>query len=154
MILTAWRVIPKRRRATAFDGEGARLYGGRWNHEGTPLVYCAESLSLAALEQLVHVSSPMLLTDYCCISAKFDDSLCGVLERESLPLDWRTTPAPISTRDLGSAWVNSQSSAVLAVPSIIIPSEKNYLLNPSHSDFKRIKIGAPEDFPFDPRLFK
>lgn len=96
----------------------------------------------------------MFLREYRCFQVQIEDSFCQVLAPENLPPDWFTYPAPLSTRNLGSAWAKSRASAVLAVPSVIVPSEKNYLLNPNHPDFKRISIGAPQDFSFDPRLLK
>lgn len=116
------------------------------------MVYTAGSQALAALELLVHLDAPLLLSAYCCIPVSFDAALCRVLAAKDLPRDWRRDPAPVSTRDLGSEWIRKRESAVLAVPSVIVPLEMNYLLNPTHADFKKVRIGAPEDFTFDPRL--
>ena len=69
-----------------------------------------------------------------------------------LPVDWKISPPPDSTRRLGDAWVREARSAVLAVPSIIIPDETNYTLNPAHPDFKKVRIGKPVSFAFDARL--
>ena len=148
--MKAWRLVQQRHAANAFNGAGARLYGGRWNHRGTSLVYAAESLALAALEMLVHLQRSVLMQRYCCIALEFDPALCQTLE--SPPANWRLTTGLQATRDLGSAWFRQQESAVLRVPSAIVPQENNYLFNPHHPDFVRMKIGQPEIFTFDPRL--
>lgn len=140
--------------AGAFDGEGARRYGGRWNHKGTPVIYTAGSVSLAALEMLVHLEASQLLNAYVCIPLTFDTTLCRRLDVASLSPNWRTYPASTSTRDLGAAWVQGAQSAILAVPSALVPTETNYLINPAHPDFSRLHIGSPEDFHFAPRLIK
>lgn len=70
----------------------------------------------------------------------------------ALPFDWTEEPPPASTQDIGNLWVKEQRSAILEIPSVIIPGEPNYLLNPAHPDFRRIQIGKPEPFAFDPRL--
>lgn len=143
-----------KRRAAAFDGEGARRYGGRWNRVGVPAVYTAAHLSLAVLEILVHVPAEEdLPTDLVAISADVPDDL--EIERiriEELPRDWRRTPAPPVLADRGSAWLTAARTAVLAVPSAVIPAESNYILNPAHPDFRRIAIHRPERLDLDPRL--
>lgn len=71
-----------------------------------------------------------------------------------LPKDWRSPSPPAALADIGSGWAEGKEAAVLAVPSAIIPQELNYLLNPRHPHFKRIQIGRPVPFAFDPRLWK
>ena len=153
-MLLAWRIVKPARVADAFSGEGARLYGGRWNSAGTAMVYSAESKALAALEILVHVDAAELLDDFLCIPVRFDPRQVETLDFDSLPEDWRNPLAPPSTRRMGDAWVAQAVSAVLKVPSVLIPGECNYLLNPRHPAFGKLKIGAPEPFEFDPRLLK
>ncbi|VGO16751.1 hypothetical protein PDESU_05343 [Pontiella desulfatans] len=150
----AWRIVPPSRVADAFSGEGARLFGGRWNPVGVPVVYAAESKALAALEILVHVDDAELLGDYLCMPVSFDKRMLSVLGFEDLPGDWRDCPPPASTQGLGDRWVRGQSSVVLEVPSVLIPGESNYLINPRHPNFGKLRIGAPEPFEFDPRLLK
>ena len=154
MMLTAWRIVQAHRITSAFKGEGAQRYGGRWNHKGIPIVYVAGSLSLAALELLVHLESSQILSIYASIAIEFDDHLCLRLEPSHLPADWTDCPASDSTRNIGTAWFNSGDSVILAVPSVIVPVETNYLINPLHPDFKKIKIGGPEQFEYDLRLVK
>lgn len=152
MKLTGWRIVPEAQAERAFDGEGARIYGGRWNSPGVLMVYASEHLSLAALEVRVHIESTSMRKRYVRFSFDFDEKLMRSFEVKKLPADWRQEPAPASLRRIGDAWIESGESAVLAVPSVIIPEEKNYLLNPRHPDFAKIIIAKPRPFSFDPRL--
>lgn len=154
MRLTGWRIVPADQAATAFDGEGARLYGGRWNSIGVPMVYAAEHASLAALEVRVHIDTTRMRKLYQCFAFQFDEDWMDFLRADDLPGNWRQEPAPPSLRQVGDHWVKSGTSAILAVPSVIIPNEHNYLLNPRHPDMARIEIGEPTNFAFDPRLFR
>jgi RES domain-containing protein len=147
----AWRIVKERHAATAFSGEGAARTGGRWNSRGVRVVYTSGAQSLAALESLVHLNPPVRFT-YVAIRAKFDLALIETVPLSALPRAWRVEPPPPSTKALGDRWVREARSAVLALPSVIIPAELNYLLNPAHPDFKKISIGQPARFKFDPRL--
>lgn len=148
----AWRIVKEKHAATAFDGEGARLYGGRWNSIGTRVVYASAALSLVALESLVHLSPPVMFK-YLAVPIVFDEGLLESIAARSLPVDWMEQPPPPSTQHIGDVWVKQARSAVLELPSVIINHERNYLLNPAHPDFRKIKIGKPVPFAFDPRLF-
>ena len=152
MPVPAYRIVKARRAAAAFDGEGARRFGGRWNSPGTRMVYTAESRSLAALEILVHLEGPA--RGFSLIRCEFPESLIEVLPVRALPAGWRVSPAPRALATLGDAWVARGSSAVLAVPSAVIAEERNYLLNPRHADFARVTVLAPEPFPYDERLIR
>lgn len=154
MIRRGWRIVPEEFAATAFDGEGARLFGGRWNSAGMPMVYAAEHLSLAVLEVRVHLERTSLKKRYQCISFDFDDRLMMTVPQGALPEHWQQEPPPPSLQAVGDHWLSSMGSVVLAVPSVIIPAEHNLLINPRHPDFKRMKIGQPEPFGFDYRLFQ
>ena len=147
----AWRIVKAAHAATAFDGEGARLFGGRWNSPGTRVVYTSGSLALAALESLVHLNPPVTFP-YAAIPVAFDEALVETVAVPALPAGWTEAPPPPATRLIGDQWVKRARSAVLCLPSIIIPAEPNYLLNPAHPDFGSITIGKPEPFSFDPRL--
>lgn len=140
-----------RHAGTAFDGEGARLNGGRWNPPGTAMVYTAESAALATLEMLVHFR-PSAVPAYVLIPCEFDARLVEALERRRLPDGWRAFPPPPELPLLGDRWIRRVSSAVLDVPSAVIPSESIYLLNPKHRDFHAIRIGSPQPFALDLRL--
>ncbi len=147
----AWRLVKAKHAGTAFSGDGAAKAGGRWNSRGVYLVYASASRSLAALETLVHIT-PLASFRYKFIRMEFGRTLAENLDAGRLPSDWRMEPPPLSTKQVGDAWVHSLRSAVLAVPSVIIPEEFNYLLNPAHPDFRKIEFGEPADFAFDHRL--
>lgn len=148
---TAWRLTKTRYLAMAWEGEGARRTGGRWNSVGTAVVYASGTLSLALVETLVHLPSG-ILPAYSAQRADFDDSVVAILEDADLPPDWRRDPPPAASRAIGDAWAVAGRSAALRVPSVVVPMEFNYLLNPGHRDFARVTIGPPMPFPFDPRL--
>jgi RES domain-containing protein len=103
------------------------------------------------LENLVHLNPPVLF-NYLAIRIEFADSFVARIPLTDLPSDWRLEPPPGSTKRCGDAWVRAGTSAILALPSVIIPGELNFLLNPAHADFDRIVRGRPEAFAFDPRL--
>ena len=147
----AWRIVKEKHAATAFSGESAAKTGGRWNSRGVPVVYTSSTKSLAALESLVHLNPPVLFK-YVAIRIQFDNALIENVPLNSLPADWQVEPPPPSSKAVGDAWVRQARSAVLALPSVIISGEPNYLLNPAHPDFKRIIIGESERFAFDLRL--
>jgi RES domain-containing protein len=149
----AWRIVKAKHAATAFSGEGAARTGGRWNSRGVRVVYTSSTKSLAALESLVHLNPPAPFK-YVAIRITFDDALVKIVTPKALPPNWRVEPPPPSTKALGDMWVREAGSAVLALPSVIIPGETNYLLNPAHPGFKKISIGKPERFAFDPRLLR
>jgi RES domain-containing protein len=152
-MLTIWRMTTARHADRAFSGEGARLYGGRWNPRGVTMVYTAGSQSLAMLELLVQ--DDPLRAHYVMIPATLPARL--KIERitlNDLPDDWRSPEAREQLRAMGADWCRSGSSAVLAVPSSVIPSETNYLLNPLHPSFGKIVVGAAQDFVTDLRLIR
>jgi RES domain-containing protein len=146
----AWRIVKEKHVATAFSGEGAAKTSGRWNSRGVAIVYTSATRSLAALETLVHLNPPIMF-NYKIIRIEFAGELVESIG-SSLPNDWKLEPPPPSTKQMGDAWVRRATTAILAVPSIIIPGEMNYLLNPTHPGFHKIKIHSPVDFTFDPRL--
>ena len=152
MNVTAWRIVKARFAAAAFDGEGARRFGGRWNSKGVPVVYTAGSRALAVLEMLVHLEDSDLLKHYRLIPVTFRDALVKVLDPRVLPSTWKRRPTPASVRAIGDAWIAAGESAVLRVPSVVVPRENNYLLNPRHADFTKLVIDRPEPFRFDRRL--
>lgn len=148
-----WRLVTARFAASAFSGEGARLYGGRWNRKGVPMVYTSATQSLAMLEMLVQ--DDPLRARYVAIPSTIPDEVeVARLTVDELPADWRGLGARGALQELGTAWARGLSTAVLAVPSAVVPAESNYLLNPLHSDFGRIEIGELGPFVTDPRLFR
>ena len=146
-----WRLVKTRFLASAWDGEGARLAGGRWNSVGVPVVYVSSTLSLALVEVLVHLPAG-LLGAYAAVPVSFGDAPLAALAEADLPADWRDVPPPASTQAIGARFVAEARALALRVPSVVVPSESNYLLNPAHPAFASLKIGAPVAFPFDPRL--
>jgi RES domain-containing protein len=150
--LTAWRITKHRHLNSAFTGEGARLFGGRWNSLGTSMIYVAQSQSLAVLEVLVHLDSAAILEKYVLLRVDFDEARVTDLKKSTLRPTWRADPPPVETQAIGDQWVAEEKSLVLRVPSTLVPGESNFLLNPLHPDFKTLKIFKPQSFRFDPRL--
>lgn len=147
--LFAYRLVKRKWLASAFDGEGARRFGGRWNSRGQPCIYLASSESLAILEVMVHLEDYQLLQHYALLELQLPSQLVLQLPSEQWPKDWREEPAPASTAELGDIWLASQSSVALAVPSVVVPREHNYLLNPAHPDFKQV-VGSATSIDFEP----
>ena len=152
--MLVWRIVPKRRYSQAFTGEGARLYGGRWNPPGIRVVYTSATLSLAALEYFVHVSKQTRPDDLVSISLEIPKNIRVERVSESkLPSNWRLYPALDELKEIGKRWIKNSATAILAVPSAVIPQELNYLINPEHADFKKMKINKPIQFNLDERMF-
>ncbi len=140
-----------RARYARLDGEGARLAGGRWNSPGRAVVYMAESVALAVLENLVHMSLQDFPIGYVCVAAVLPDSLNIATEQD---LRLRADLRELSSQDLGDWWIDSKESAVLEVSSAVVADEHIHLLNPAHPEFARIIVDPPALFHFDPRLFR
>jgi RES domain-containing protein len=139
----------------AFDGEGARRYGSRWTPRGFPAVFASATLSLAALERFVH-SDPDLGPE-ALVAIAVDvgaDVAIESLRIADLPRDWRTYPAPPTLALIGERWLRESRTAVLAIPSVVIPHERNFILNPRHAEFPMMTMGSAEAFSFDPRMWK
>jgi RES domain-containing protein len=153
-MIRAWRIAKSKHAATAFTGDGARLTGARWTSPGVAVVHLADSVPLAILEMLVHVESEELVKRYVLYEASFDGSLVTAADLGTLPRNWRAAKPPESLRRIGDAWHQEGRSAVLRVPSAVVPSEWNYLLNPAHPDFARITIGSAQVVRFDRRLIR
>lgn len=143
MTVTAWRITKRKHARHAFTGESAREFGGRWNHPGTTIVHTAQSQSLAALEMLVHLDSPELLEKYVLLAVEIEEALIASVESSRLPRNWRADPPPARVRAIGDEWVFSGGSVVLRVPSVLFPGESNFLLNPGHPDFSKLRMGKP-----------
>lgn len=152
--ITAWRISAARYAETAFSGEGAKQYGGRFNSVGVPLVYTSGSLALATLELLARIRRRQRLVDRVCLSVTFDEDDVLAYGASDLPDGWDARPYGAASQRVGDAWVRSQSSLVLRVPSVVVPRESNYLINPRHPDVDRLEIGAPEPLDPDPRITK
>jgi RES domain-containing protein len=146
--------VRKRRLKEAYSGEGARLAGGRWNSPGLRVVYVSATQALAQLEYLVHANATRGPRAVVAVPAEIpDDLMVESLELRRLPTYWRRYyPVVEELKAIGDAWLVGKSAAVLRVPSAIVPSEANYLLNPAHPDFARIRCGRALPVEFDTRL--
>jgi RES domain-containing protein len=151
-MFSAWRIVRASREKTAFTGEGPWRYGGRWNSPGVGVVYVSEHQSTAAFEVFVNRTPFILEERYKAFQLEWPDQLTEIFPVRKLPANWRIHPPPIEAREIGDGWIREQRSAVLALPSAISPADTNFLLNPAHSDFKRIRIHPPIDYDFDSRL--
>ncbi len=151
--ICAWRIDKAKRSASSFFGVGAAKEGGRWNSTDIPVVYVSEHLATAVLEKYIHLTKPVYpKLELVKFSIDFNGVDIEVVPSSSLPVDWQQEPVAPSTQALGDEWAKSRRTAILAVPSAIVPDELNFVLNPSHPDFARVIISAPEAFVLDPRL--
>ena len=154
-MITAWRLDKAKHAKVAFTGEGARRVSGRWHHAGIPVVYLSESLALSVLEKLVHMGFDASHIKFVYFKIEIPDSVSvEKLKASALPDDWTAEPPQDSTKDIGSHWARETRTAVLRVPSVLVPRSWNYLLNPAHRDFKKIRISDPIPFVFDARMWK
>ncbi len=152
--MRVWRLSRVPLPGPTFDGEGARLFPGRWNNEGVPVVYTSEHLSLAIVELFVHLEPRHLRRAYYSFRVDIDDALLETVAERHLPPNWDAEEAPESTRDLGSAWARSGRSLGLVVPSVVVPGERNVVLNTQHPRFATLVIEGPARFEFDRRMTK
>jgi RES domain-containing protein len=151
--MMVYRVSAPQHASDALSGEGARLFGGRWNPKGLPLVYTAATRSLAILEMLVQ--DQPLRARYSIIPVYLpDDLLLETLTAYHLPQGWRTVAARPRLQAIGRDWLQRSESAVLTVPSVVLPQENNYLLNPRHRDFARLIASSVEILDTDSRLLR
>jgi RES domain-containing protein len=152
--LRLWRITTRK---WALDTlcEGARLYGGRWNPIGWPVMYAGTTIEICALEKFVHLAGsahpPLVLV---AIDVPDDPALAWQPPLADLPPDWAELPAPASTQEFGRAWSASGRSLVLFVPSAIIPESRNAVLNPRHPAYRDIRLEIVREFAFDARMFK
>jgi RES domain-containing protein len=144
--------VKRKHAATAFDGKAAQRFGGRWNSPGHRAVYASASKSLAVLEVLVHLDVGRPLPRLVAFSFDIDAKLVERLAAAQLPRHWRTTGGLLATQQIGDRWLVSGRALALAVPSTIVPEEWNYLLNPAHPTFGRLRFGRSIPFLLDPRL--
>jgi len=151
MEIISYRLVKEKHAHRAFDGEGARLYGGRWNSQGGSVVYTSDSLALCCLEIFVNLPLYDLLKDFVYIKLSFDEKL---VQDVDLHESWNDRPVSKISQGIGDVWLQEQGSAVLMVPSVIIPEGNNYLINFNHQDSNQIKIGDPISLAFDSRLKK
>jgi RES domain-containing protein len=147
-----WRIAKEKHAKSAFSGEGARIFEGRWNSAGVRMVYCSEHLSLAALEILVHTQPVTIRDKFRVFRVSWDEAIMSAIDLRKLPKGWNAQPPGPISKKIGDEWIASGRSAVLVVPSVIVPLEKTFLLNPKHRDFGKIKINDAGGFQLDQRL--
>ena len=150
-----YRILRKPYSNKPFDGEGAYRFGGRWSSPGIRLAYTAEHLSLAMLEYFVHIDPDDPPQDLVLVTADIPDTVSrNAISTRQLPAAWRQTPPPPALARIGDGFVRDRRSAILVVPSALAPTEVNWLLNPRHPHFSRIRVHSPEAFRYDARFFK
>ena len=149
---TAWRISPPHYADSAFSGRGAEHIGGRFNSPGLRMVYTADSLALALLEMLVQAGTRRRLAGYRCRSVTFSDDQVRVIDVPDLPEGWDARPYTTISQAVGDRWLRETRSLVLRVPSVVVPQEHNYLINPLHPAFSGLSFGEVLPVPLDPRL--
>jgi RES domain-containing protein len=148
-----WRICRERFAAEAYSGEGARLYGGRWNSKGVSVIYTSTSLALAVVETFVNLEPNLRPDDLVSIQAELPDSLSTErVELKTLSANWYKSRRE-SLRHFGDEWCRAGKTVALHVPSAAVRDEWNVLLNPAHGDFRKIKVQKPQPFEFDLRMF-
>ena len=149
--MLGWRIVRPVYAANPLSGAGAAQAGSRWNSKGVRMAYASTNRPLAVLETLVHVTGEYLPVDAMLLPLEIPDDL--VEELSDVPAGWNELPYSIDSRRIGDRWVRQNSSLAMLVPSAVLRSERNILVNPAHAQFGRIRIGAPEPDAFDKRLF-
>lgn len=147
-----WRIA---RRPHALDrlGIGARQDGGRWNSPGTSVIYAGRTIAIAALEKFVHLAG-IAPPDLVLVRVELpDDDSAEQPERADLPADWDLVPAAPGSTEFGTTWVRENRSLVLYAPSVLVPEERNAVLNPDHPEFAAVKMFIERDFHYDPRMY-
>lgn len=151
--MRVWRLTRVPFARTPFDGVGPARGGGRWNSRGTYVAYAASSRALAILEVLVHINREQAPTDYVFIEAEIPDDAVETPDVRTLPKGWQGEPPLASLRAIGDGWVRSNRTLALRVPSVVVPEESNFLINPGHPRSGELRIlGAPRPAILDPRL--
>jgi RES domain-containing protein len=137
------------------NGEGAYRFGGRWSSPGTRLVYTSEHLSLAMIEYFIHVDPEDQPQDLVMITAKVPDNVRRAsISSKHLPSNWRQSPAPPELAAIGDRFVRDCRAVILIVPSVLAPDESNWLVNPHHPEFPKIRLHSVQAFEYDARSFK
>jgi RES domain-containing protein len=135
------------------SGAGSKLVGGRWNSPGIPALYTSASKSLAVLESLTNTPPAILQNDFSILILEITGKvLTDEFHEKDLPKNWKTFPAPVNLAKLGDKWLLARKKLLLKVPSVVIPSEFNFVINPLHGDMKKVKIIAAEKLELDKRV--
>lgn len=149
---TYFRIVQAHWAAAAMNGEGARGNGGRWNPQGMPAVYLAESRALAALEILVHAPREAILLEWRIIEVVVPDELIQTVKHGDLPADWQALPSSPGARRYGGNWLHQRKAMALKLPSVVVPEEHTLLLNPLHPQAASLRVAEPMAFRFDLRF--
>jgi RES domain-containing protein len=152
-----WRIATDTPAYTANDlsGAGAKATGGRWNAAGAAVVYASQTRALACLETVVHLSAGGLPLNRYLVEVTIPDDLwvdAQTMSPASLPVGWDAEPAGRTSIEFGTSWIRSGASALLVVPSVIVPEESNVLINPLHPDSGRVTAAKVRKWLYDPRL--
>jgi RES domain-containing protein len=153
----AWRIATDTPRYAADDltGAGAKATGGRWNSNGNAVLYCASTIALANLETVVHLSAGALPLNRYLVRLDIPDAVWSArqeLTHQTAPVGWDALPSGLVSIGFGDAWLRNLASAVLCVPSIVVPEEQNILINPAHPDAKAVTATKLRRWQYDPRL--
>ncbi|NBC65962.1 MAG: RES domain-containing protein [Bacteroidetes bacterium] len=151
--IRVWRICRRKYKESAFSGEGPKLYGGRFNSEGLTAVYTSGSLSLSLLEMLVRTNDRSYLRHCIIFHAEIPEFLVDSPALTDLPEGWNKIPYGHTSQDFGDDWLSSNKSLALKIPSVVIPIEYNYVLNPNHPDYSNLQIKEKEQAGIDERLF-
>lgn len=147
--------LSKKKYAQELSGKGASKSGNRWNSKGTEIIYTAESRALAMSEILVHLSLATFPKDFMMIEILIPDTIkIREIKQQNLPENWNNHPPNMETQKIGDEFIDTRDACILKVPSAVVKGDFNYLINPYHKDFKKIKIVSITDFPFDSRIFQ
>jgi len=140
--------------ANDLSGTGAKIHGGRWNRKGDAVLYTAGTRALALVEVLVHTTNAFLPLNYQLITIYIPDDSILMIPTKSLPDDWNNIEPSDSTTKISASWLSAAEYLTLRVPSVVVEGEYNFLINPAHPDFSKVKVLCSEAFNFDNRLMK
>lgn len=147
--------LSRKKYANTLSGYGAALHGQRWNSKGTEVVYTADSRALAFSEVAVHISLALLPSDYHMVEIEIPNSVSiREISPKGSPEGWDAIPSRPVSQYIGDEFVTDNKFAVLRVPSVVVKGDFNYIINPAHPDFKKIRIAGSSLFPFDPRVLR
>jgi RES domain-containing protein len=146
--------VTRIKHANILDGAGSRINGGRWNNTGTPCIYTSENRALGVLEYAVNVKSNEIPPDLVIVTFKLHVDTSTIHKPTDLPNNWRSISINPETKDFGTALLQKAQNLVIKIPSVVIPEEYNYIINPAHPDIKKISVVDVSPFSFDARLKK
>ena len=145
--------ITKSSHASDISGTGASLYPGRWNKKGTAVLYTSERIEIALLETIVHIP-PLLCPQLDLLTIKIPDEHVVVVTIPELPRNWYHYPAPDLLAEIGQQWVDQGKSLAFKVPSCVVHTSNNFILNCNHKDYAQVTVLEKKEFYFDKRLMR